>query len=56
MEADRKASADLTRRARWLRENDSINFFRAYVSEVNLNAHERVMEFTAMQSNPLCIG
>jgi hypothetical protein len=55
MEADRKASADLTRRA-MAHENDSINFFRAYVSEVNLDAHERVMEFTAMQSNPLCIG
>jgi hypothetical protein len=57
MEADRKASADLTHRGvRRPHKNDSINFFRACLSEVNLNAHERVMEFTAMESSPLRIG
>jgi hypothetical protein len=37
-------------------EKDSINFFLPYLSGLNLNAHARVMEFAAMQFNPLRIG
>jgi hypothetical protein len=54
MEADPKATADLTRRGvRQLDEKDSINFLRAYLSDFNLNAHARVMEFAA-RSSILC--
>jgi hypothetical protein len=51
MEADPKASADLTRRgARRPDEKHSINFFHAYSIDVNLNAHAPVMEFAAPSS------
>jgi len=54
MEANPKATADLTRRGvRQLDEKDSINFLRAYLSDFNLNAHARVMEFAA-RSSILC--
>ena len=54
MEADPKASADLTHRGvRRSDENDSMNFFRVYLSDFNLNAHARVMEFAA-RSSILC--
>jgi hypothetical protein len=54
MEPDPKTSADLTRRGvRRLDEKDSINFLRAYLSDFNLNAHARVMEFAA-RSSILC--
>jgi hypothetical protein len=57
MEADRKANVDLTHRGvRRPDEKDSINFFLPYLSGLNLNAHARVMEFAAMQFNPLRIG
>jgi hypothetical protein len=49
-----KASADLTRRGvRRPDDKDSINFLRAYLSDFNLNAHARVMEFAA-RSSILC--
>jgi hypothetical protein len=54
MEADPKASADLTRRGvRRPDEKDSMNFLRAYLIHVNSNAHARVMEFAA-RSSILC--
>jgi hypothetical protein len=47
-----KASADLTG-VRRPDENDSINFFRAYLIGLNSNAHAPVMEFAA-RSSILC--